>query len=147
MLESTSHIELAKQLREARLSRLSPGSEQHGNGEATGPVPAGTHMSTFGARHLPLSIHLCISLETNLFTSISMMHFVLFSDAGSSQRPGLGSLLNLLLPLIAGAAVHAVAVMSSFPSLAAVVLCLFSLVETSCISAGERLHPYVFCFD
>lgn len=32
---------------------------------------------------------------------------------------------------------HAVEVLSSFPSIPAVALCLFSLVEPSCMSAGK----------
>lgn len=61
---------------------------------------------------------------------------------GHGGTPGIGTLLNILLPLAAGATVHAVEVLSSFPSIPAVGLCLFSLVEPSCLSAGQFLGPY-----
>lgn len=60
---------------------------------------------------------------------------------GHGGRPGIGNLLNILLPLAAGATVHAVGVLSSFPSIPAVALCLFSLVEPSCLSAGQPPSP------
>jgi hypothetical protein len=68
------------------------------------------------------------------------------NHAGNGDRPGVGSLFNLLLPLVAGAVVHCVSVLSSNASLAAVALCLFSLVEPSCISSGElaALMPPLF---
>ena len=52
------------------------------------------------------------------------------------RRLGVGSLLGLLLPLLGGAAVHAAERLASYPSTAALALCLFSLVEPSCLSAG-----------
>ena len=46
-------------------------------------------------------------------------------------------LLELLLPLAAGAVTQALERLSSLPSFAAAALCLFSLVEPSVISAGR----------
>ena len=46
-------------------------------------------------------------------------------------------LLELLLPLTAGAATHALEHLASLPSFAAAALCVFSLVEPSVISAGR----------
>ena len=45
-------------------------------------------------------------------------------------------LLELLLPLTAGAMTHALEHLASLPSFAAAALCVFSLVEPSVISAG-----------
>ncbi|CAL8464921.1 g4456 [Coccomyxa elongata] len=96
LLDLTSNIELAKQLRDARIVRSpSDGAQYVGEG-----------------------------LNED------------YSHAGHGGRPGIGTLLDILLPLAAGATVHAVGVLSSFPSIPAVALCLSSLVEPSCLSAG-----------
>ena len=65
--------------------------------------------------------------------------------AGHGGRPGIGTLFDILLPLAAGATVHAIEQMTSFPSIPAVALCLFSLVEPSCLSTGEstpKMHAW-----
>ena len=46
------------------------------------------------------------------------------------------NLVELLLPLTAGAAAHAVERLASLPSFSAAALCLVSLIEPSVISAG-----------
>lgn len=48
--------------------------------------------------------------------------------------------LQLLLPLVAGAATKALERFASMPSFAAAALCLFTLVEPSVISAGACLQ-------
>ena len=50
-------------------------------------------------------------------------------------------LLELLLPLTAGAMTHALEHLASLPSFAAAALCVFSLVEPSVISAGVPSPP------
>ena len=55
-------------------------------------------------------------------------------------------LLELLLPLAAGAATQALQRLASLPSFAAAALCIFSLVEPSVISAG-MFWPHVSCLQ
>ena len=49
-------------------------------------------------------------------------------------------LLELLLPLTAGAVTHALEHLASLPSFSAAALCVFSLIEPSVISAGWPLQ-------
>ena len=67
--------------------------------------------------------------------------------AGLGSRPGIGTFFDILLPLAAGATVHAVENISSFPSIPAVALCLFSLVEPSCLSAGPSSFQKTFAIS
>ena len=46
---------------------------------------------------------------------------------------------SLLLPCIAGAAVHAVETVCFYPAVSAVALCCYSMVEPSVFSAGPLL--------
>ena len=47
------------------------------------------------------------------------------------------SVISLVLPCIAGAAVHATEAACFFPAVSAVALCCYSMVEPSIFSAGE----------